>query len=85
MNRKKTTPPEGAEELVEQIHHRRRLSLKFWLIGALALLVAAGILTIAVNAGPLPDSALTDLGADLLYPSMTLLAGGIDAILSQGA
>ena len=45
MNRKKTTPPEGAEELVEQIHHRRRLSLKFWLIGALVLLVAAGILT----------------------------------------
>ncbi|MDY2605696.1 MAG: HAD-IA family hydrolase [Alloprevotella sp.] len=47
--------------------------------------VAAGILTIAVNTGPLPDSALTDLGADLLFPSMTLLAGGIDAILSRGA
>ena len=47
--------------------------------------VAAGILTIAVNTGPLPDSALTSLGADLLYPSMTLLAGGIEGILSQGA
>ena len=30
-------------------------------------------------------SLATDLGADLLFPSMTLLAGGIDAILSQGA
>ena len=33
----------------------------------------AGIFTIAVNTGPLPDSALTDEGADLLLPSMQAL------------
>jgi beta-phosphoglucomutase-like phosphatase (HAD superfamily) len=34
---------------------------------------AAGIFTVAVNTGPLPDSALTDEGADLLFPSMQAL------------
>lgn len=36
--------------------------------------VAAGIFTIAVNTGPLPDHVLVDEGANLLYPSMTALA-----------
>lgn len=36
--------------------------------------VAAGIFTIAVNTGPLPDQVLLDAGADLLYPDMTSLA-----------
>ena len=31
---------------------------------------AAGIFTIAVNTGPLPDEALLSEGADLLFPSM---------------
>ena len=31
---------------------------------------AAGIFTVAVNTGPLPDHALTDEGADALFPSM---------------
>lgn len=35
--------------------------------------VAAGVFTIAVNTGPLPDSALLDQGADLLFPSMQAL------------
>lgn len=35
--------------------------------------VSAGIFTIAVNTGPLPESALLDEGADLLYPSMMAL------------
>ncbi len=35
--------------------------------------VAAGCFTIAVNSGPLPDSALTDAGAHLLYPSIAQL------------
>ena len=35
---------------------------------------AAGIFTIAVNTGPLPDGALLDEGADLLYPSMQALS-----------
>jgi len=34
---------------------------------------AAGIFTVAVNTGPLPDSALADEGADLLFPSMQAL------------
>lgn len=32
--------------------------------------VAAGIFTVALNTGPLPDKALLDEGADLLFPSM---------------
>lgn len=32
--------------------------------------VAAGIFTIAVNTGPLPDQVLLDAGANLLFPSM---------------
>ena len=36
--------------------------------------VAAGIFTIAVNTGPLPESALLEPGAHLLFPSMTALA-----------
>ena len=35
---------------------------------------AAGIFTIAVNTGPLPDSVLLDEGADLLFPSMQALS-----------
>lgn len=38
--------------------------------------VAAGIFTIAVNTGPLPESVLLDEGANLLYPSMQALAEG---------
>ena len=36
--------------------------------------VAAGIFTIAVNTGPLPESALLDEGANLLFPSMQTFA-----------
>lgn len=36
--------------------------------------VAAGIFTIAVNTGPLPNSVLLDAGANLLYPDMESLA-----------
>ncbi|WP_291557337.1 HAD-IA family hydrolase [Bacteroides sp.] len=36
--------------------------------------VAAGIFTIAVNTGPLPDNALLDEGANLLFNSMQELA-----------
>jgi HAD superfamily hydrolase (TIGR01509 family) len=32
--------------------------------------VAAGIFTVAVNTGPLPEAALLDEGANLLFPSM---------------
>ena len=35
---------------------------------------AAGICTVAVNTGPLPDSALLDEGADMLFPSMQALS-----------
>lgn len=36
--------------------------------------VAAGIFTIAVNTGPLPDKVLLDEGANLLLPSMNALS-----------
>lgn len=36
--------------------------------------VAAGCFTIAVNTGPLPDSMLSEEGANLVYPKMTVLS-----------
>ena len=36
--------------------------------------VKAGIFTIAVNTGPLPEEALRERGTDLLFPSMQALA-----------
>lgn len=44
--------------------------------------VAAGCFTIAVNTGPLPDSALTDQGANLLFHSMTELSHYISEIIN---
>lgn len=44
--------------------------------------VSAGLFTIAVNTGPLPESALLDQGANLLYPSMQALADGWKAFRS---
>ena len=44
---------------------RRALSL------ALVLTLAAGIFTVAVNTGPLPDEVLLEQGANLLFHSMT--------------
>jgi HAD superfamily hydrolase (TIGR01509 family) len=44
--------------------------------------VSAGLFTIAVNTGPLPESALLDQGANLLYPSMQALADGWKALHS---
>ncbi|MBR1732719.1 MAG: HAD family phosphatase [Alloprevotella sp.] len=43
---------------------------------------AAGIYTIAVNTGPLPDSALLRAGANRLYPSMQALAEDIGTLLA---
>jgi len=42
--------------------------------------VAAGIFTIAVNTGPLPDSALKDEGANIVFPSMQALANAFPNI-----
>ncbi len=42
--------------------------------------VASGCFTIAVNTGPLPDSALLDAGAHLLFNSMEELADSWDTI-----
>ena len=36
--------------------------------------VAAGIYTIAVNTGPLPDEVLRQAGANAIFPSMKALA-----------
>ena len=40
--------------------------------------VAAGIYTIAVNTGPLPDKVLMDAGANIVFPSMTVLSENIE-------
>ncbi len=42
--------------------------------------VAAGVFTIAVNTGPLPDSVLLDEGANLLFPSMQALCDAWDEL-----
>ena len=44
---------------------------------------AAGIYTIAVNTGPLPDAALTDEGADALFPSMQALCDGWEQFVAS--
>jgi beta-phosphoglucomutase-like phosphatase (HAD superfamily) len=36
--------------------------------------VAAGLFTIAVNTGPLPNEILSDSGASLIFPTMSALA-----------
>lgn len=41
---------------------------------------ASGAFTIAVNTGPLPDKALLDEGADILFKSMTSLAEDWDSL-----
>jgi beta-phosphoglucomutase-like phosphatase (HAD superfamily) len=43
--------------------------------------VAAGIYTIAVNTGPLPDKVLLDAGADIVFPSMLALSENIEIFL----
>jgi len=44
--------------------------------------VAAGVFTIAVNTGPLPDNALLDQGANLLFNSMQDFLDNVDKVLS---
>lgn len=43
--------------------------------------VAAGIFTVAVNSGPLPDSALQREGADLVYEKMTQFCDDWDTLM----
>ena len=45
--------------------------------------VAAGIFTIAVNTGPLPEAVLRYAGAHLLYPSMEALAADWDLLMAS--
>ncbi|GHV59114.1 beta-phosphoglucomutase [Bacteroidia bacterium] len=42
---------------------------------------AAGIYTVGVNTGPLPDSVLWEAGANVVYPSMQALAGNIEKLI----
>lgn len=44
--------------------------------------VGAGIFTIAVNTGPLPDSVLREAGASLVFDSMTTLLAELPGIIS---
>ena len=45
--------------------------------------VAAGIFTIGVNTGPLPDKALADEGASLVFPSMSALGDAWQQIMES--
>lgn len=42
--------------------------------------VAAGIFTVAVNTGPVPERQLRDAGANMVYPGMLSLASGFESI-----
>ena len=46
--------------------------------------VAAGIFTIAVNTGPLPDKLLADEGADIIFPSMPALRDAWEQLKIKG-
>lgn len=43
--------------------------------------IAANIFTVAINSGPLPDEALTNEGANLLYHKMTEFCEDIDKLI----
>lgn len=45
--------------------------------------VAAGIFTVAVNTGPVPDQVLLDAGADVLFPSVRALLENWDELLKN--
>lgn len=45
--------------------------------------VSAGLFTIAVNSGPLPDSELTDSGSDMIFPRMTALCDAWEDISTE--
>ena len=45
--------------------------------------VAAKCFTVAVNSGPLPDKALADEGADLIYQNMIQLCAGWEELTNQ--
>ena len=47
--------------------------------------VAAGIYTIAVNTGPLPDQVLLDAGADILFPSVKAFSDSFNSIITRDA
>jgi HAD superfamily hydrolase (TIGR01509 family) len=44
---------------------------------------AAGIYTVAVNTGPLADSILWEAGANILFPSMTVLAENLEQVINN--
>lgn len=44
---------------------------------------ASGAFTVAVNTGPLPDSALLEQGADRLFPTMQALADGWEQLIAE--
>ncbi|MDR0542371.1 MAG: HAD-IA family hydrolase [Dysgonamonadaceae bacterium] len=44
---------------------------------------AAGIYTVGVNTGPLPDDALWDAGANVVYPSMQALAEKVERLIQS--
>jgi len=45
--------------------------------------VAAGIFTVAVNTGPLPDETLLTAGANVLFPSVKELSSSFTSLLSS--
>ena len=45
--------------------------------------VVANIFTIAVNTGPLPDQALADCGADIIFPSMEVLSRNWEKLIKK--
>ena len=45
--------------------------------------VAAGLLTVAVNTGPLPAQALADAGATIVLPSMQALSDAWETLVSE--
>ena len=45
--------------------------------------VAAGVFTIAVNTGPIPEKQLQEAGADLIYPDMSALQKYLPQLLAE--
>ncbi len=63
------------------VHPENAIAIDNAPIGVMAA-AASGAFTIGVKTGPIPEQALWDAGADIVYPSMDALADNIDKFIN---
>lgn len=63
------------------VHPENSIAIDNAPIGVMAA-AASGAFTIGVTTGPIPEQALWDAGADIVYPSMDSLADNIGKFIN---